>query len=99
VAEWVITPPFLTSALDGDEWSASRPGRFTAKETDASLDCIRGWVDSRACRPALILLTISTELSRLHTVISDLLKITSKCYVTVHKILLPVLCNVFSVEE
>jgi hypothetical protein len=22
----------LTSALDGDEWSASRPGRFTPKE-------------------------------------------------------------------
>jgi hypothetical protein len=24
-----IAPPFLTSALDGGEWSASRPGRFT----------------------------------------------------------------------
>jgi hypothetical protein len=24
-----ISPPFLTSALDGGEWSASRPGRFT----------------------------------------------------------------------
>jgi hypothetical protein len=27
-----ITPPFLTSALDGGEWSASRPGRFTPGE-------------------------------------------------------------------
>jgi hypothetical protein len=26
-----IAPPFLTSALDGDEWSASRPGRFTLR--------------------------------------------------------------------
>jgi hypothetical protein len=24
-----ITLPFLTSALDGGEWSASRPGRLT----------------------------------------------------------------------
>jgi hypothetical protein len=24
-----ITPLFLTSALEGGEWSASRPGRFT----------------------------------------------------------------------
>jgi hypothetical protein len=24
----VINPPFLTSALDGGEWSASLPGRF-----------------------------------------------------------------------
>jgi hypothetical protein len=27
-----IAPPFLTSALDGGEWSASRPGRFTVGE-------------------------------------------------------------------
>jgi hypothetical protein len=27
-----IALPFLTSALDWDKWSASRPGRFTAKE-------------------------------------------------------------------
>jgi hypothetical protein len=23
-----VSPPFLTSALDGDEWSASRPWTF-----------------------------------------------------------------------
>jgi hypothetical protein len=28
----VITPPFLTSALEGGEWSASRPCRFTPEE-------------------------------------------------------------------
>jgi hypothetical protein len=26
-----IAPPFLTSAVDGGEWSASRPGRFIAR--------------------------------------------------------------------
>jgi hypothetical protein len=34
---WVtggIAPPFLTSALDGGEWSTSRHGRFTSGETD-----------------------------------------------------------------
>jgi hypothetical protein len=33
---WVtggITPPLLTSALDGGEWSTSRPGGFTSGET------------------------------------------------------------------
>jgi hypothetical protein len=29
---WSIAPPFLTSALDGDEWSASCPCRFTPGE-------------------------------------------------------------------
>jgi hypothetical protein len=33
----------LTSALVGDEWSASRPGRFTP-----GTHFIGGWVDSRA---------------------------------------------------
>jgi hypothetical protein len=28
-----IAPPFLTSAVDGDEWSASRQGYFTSGET------------------------------------------------------------------
>jgi len=28
----VYFEPFLTSALDGSEWSCSRPGRFTAGE-------------------------------------------------------------------
>jgi Rad3-related DNA helicase len=33
----------LTSALDGGEWSASRPGRFTSGTLS-----IGGWVDPRA---------------------------------------------------
>jgi hypothetical protein len=35
---------FLTSALDGDEWSASRPGRFTPRERVPSTHWIGGWV-------------------------------------------------------
>jgi hypothetical protein len=38
-----IAPSFLTSALDGDEWSASRRGRFTP-----SIHWIGGWVGTRA---------------------------------------------------
>jgi hypothetical protein len=34
-----IAPPFLTSALYGGEWSASRPNRFTP-----GTNCIGGWV-------------------------------------------------------
>jgi len=33
----------LTSALDGGEWSASRPGRFTPRERAADTHWI-GWV-------------------------------------------------------
>jgi hypothetical protein len=39
---------FLTSALGGDEWSASRPGRFTLGEKAPSTHWIGGWVDPRA---------------------------------------------------
>jgi hypothetical protein len=39
---------FLTSALDGGEWSASRPGRFTLRERAAGTDWIGDWVGSRA---------------------------------------------------
>jgi hypothetical protein len=39
---------FLTSALVGGEWSASRSGRFTSVERDRSTHWIGGWVDPRA---------------------------------------------------
>jgi hypothetical protein len=39
---------FLTSALDGEEWSASRPGRFTLRERDPGTHWIEGWVDPGA---------------------------------------------------
>jgi hypothetical protein len=39
---------FLTSALVLDEWSASRPGRFTPAERAPGTFRIGGWVDPRA---------------------------------------------------
>jgi hypothetical protein len=34
----------LTSVLDGGEWSASRPGRFTLRERAPASHWIEGWV-------------------------------------------------------
>jgi hypothetical protein len=39
---------FATSSLDGGEWSASRPGRFTYGVRDPGTHCRGGWVESRA---------------------------------------------------
>jgi hypothetical protein len=39
---------FLTSALAGDEWSASGSGRFTPGERDPGSQWVGGWVDPRA---------------------------------------------------
>jgi hypothetical protein len=39
---------FLTSALAGSEWSASRPGRFTPEERAPGTYWIGGWVDPKA---------------------------------------------------
>jgi hypothetical protein len=38
---------FLTSALAGGEWSASRPGCFTPGESAYGTHWIGGWVDPR----------------------------------------------------
>jgi hypothetical protein len=38
-----MAPTFFTLALDGDEWSASCPGRFTPGER-ARIHWIGGWV-------------------------------------------------------
>jgi hypothetical protein len=35
-------------ALDGGEWSASRPGHFTIGEIDPGIHWIVGWVGPRA---------------------------------------------------
>jgi hypothetical protein len=43
-----IAPPFLSSALDGGEWSASRPGRFALGERALGTHWIGGWVGPRA---------------------------------------------------
>jgi hypothetical protein len=39
---------FLTSALAGGEWSASRPGRFTPWKRASDTRWIGGWVGRRA---------------------------------------------------
>jgi hypothetical protein len=43
-----MDPLFLTSALVGDEWSTSRPGRFIPGERAPGTHWIGGWVDLRA---------------------------------------------------
>jgi hypothetical protein len=43
-----IAPPFLTSALDGGEWSFSRTGRFTPGERSPGTLWRGGWVSPRA---------------------------------------------------
>jgi hypothetical protein len=43
-----IAPPFLTSALDGGEWSASLPCRLTAGEGALDTHRIGGWMGPRA---------------------------------------------------
>jgi hypothetical protein len=42
----VYIPIFLTLALVGGEWSASRSGRFTPRESDSGAHWIGGWVAS-----------------------------------------------------
>jgi len=49
LGEWRYSYAYsLTSALDGGEWSASRPGRFTIRERDPVTQWIGGWVGPRA---------------------------------------------------
>jgi len=47
-SEGIASRILLTSSLDGGEWSASRPGRFTLRERD------RGWVGPRAGLDAVV---------------------------------------------
>jgi len=46
--ELYLLHSFLTSALDGGECSASRPGRFTPVERAPGTHWLGGWVDPRA---------------------------------------------------
>jgi hypothetical protein len=39
-----IAPPFFTFALDGGDWSNSRPGHFTPEEIVTSTHWIGGWL-------------------------------------------------------
>jgi hypothetical protein len=44
----------LTPALDGDEWSALRPGRFTPRERAPGTHWIGGSVSPRAVLDAVV---------------------------------------------
>jgi hypothetical protein len=44
----VYVQAFLTSALDGVEWSVSYPARFTTEERDLGTHCIGGWLGPKA---------------------------------------------------
>jgi hypothetical protein len=43
-----MVPPYLTSVLDGGEWSASRPYRSTPEESAPGTPWTGGWVGLRA---------------------------------------------------
>jgi hypothetical protein len=61
-----IVPPFLTSALDGGEWSTSRPGRFTP-----GTHWIEGWLGPRAGLDTMekrLILTLPAIEHRLHPI-------------------------------
>jgi hypothetical protein len=45
-----IAPLFLNSALDGGEWSSSRPGHFTSRgNRPPGTHWTGGWVDRSGC--------------------------------------------------
>jgi hypothetical protein len=45
---------YLTSALDGGEWLASRPGHFTPREKGPGIRWMGGWVGPRAGLDAVV---------------------------------------------
>jgi hypothetical protein len=51
---------FFDSALDGGEWSASRPGRYTPRERAPCTPWIGGWVGRRAVLDAVMKRKISS---------------------------------------
>jgi hypothetical protein len=55
MGEWsYISTNYFTSALDGGEWSASLPGRFTPKEISPGTHWTGGWVGPRAVLDAVV---------------------------------------------
>jgi hypothetical protein len=48
-----IAPPFLTPALDGGEWSDSRPDRFTLEEGTPGTHWLGSWVGLEAGMDAM----------------------------------------------
>jgi hypothetical protein len=61
VGEWRYSSTHsLTSALDGGEWSASRPDRFTPRERASGTHWIGGWAGPRAVLDAVVKRKIPT---------------------------------------
>jgi hypothetical protein len=55
IGEWKYSSTHsMTSALDGGEWSASRPGRFTPRERLPCARWIGDWVRTRAVLDAVV---------------------------------------------
>jgi hypothetical protein len=55
LGDWVYSSTHsLTSALDGGEWLASRPGHFTPRERASGTHWIGGWVGPRAVLEAVV---------------------------------------------
>jgi hypothetical protein len=52
----------LTRALDGSEWSALRPGRFTPRERAPGTHCTGGWVGPRAVLDTVVKRKIPTRI-------------------------------------
>jgi hypothetical protein len=59
--EEVIAPSFLISAVDGGEWSPSRPGRFNAGEITSGTHCIGGWLGHTAGNGTLATEPVATD--------------------------------------
>jgi hypothetical protein len=61
-----ISQAFLNSALDGGEWTASRPGRF-GKEAGWAPEAVwTRWQKKISSLPLMRIEPIMTELPRLH---------------------------------
>jgi hypothetical protein len=59
LGEWKYSSTYsLTAALDGGEWSASRPGRFIPRERAPGTSCWGGWVGPRAGLDAVVIIKI-----------------------------------------
>jgi hypothetical protein len=95
----------LTSALDGGEWSASRPGRFTPRERAPIIHWIGGWAGSRTDTLLYIILlsiyapqakfkyleTTLTNQNDIRDEIKSRLNSGNACYYSVRNFCLPVL--------
>jgi hypothetical protein len=55
IGEWKYSSTHsLTSELDGGEWLASRPERFTPRERAPGTQCTGGWMGPRAILDAVV---------------------------------------------